>query len=164
MMLEELDEVVKMYGDGRRTVLLEEGGTSSAKNDEAAVEHQIADEDVVITLSHEGFVKRIPMHLYRRRVSSGKALAGMERYEDDYLERIFVARTSGWILSFTEQGQCFFLPVHGRARERQGLPGPVDLRAAGRGRPGGPHRVHDRRGRPGGRRTACSSSCPGAAW
>jgi len=51
------------------------------------------------------------MHLYRRRVSSGKALAGMERYEADYLERIFTARTQGWILSFTEQGQCHFLPV-----------------------------------------------------
>jgi DNA gyrase subunit A len=51
------------------------------------------------------------MHLYRRRVGSGKALAGMERYEDDYLERIFVARTSGWILTFTEAGHCHFLPV-----------------------------------------------------
>ena len=51
------------------------------------------------------------MHLYRRRVSSGKALAGMERYQDDYLERIFVARTRGWILTFTESGHCHFLPV-----------------------------------------------------
>jgi DNA gyrase subunit A len=111
VMLEELGEVVKTWGDERRTVLLEEGRDDGGKGEEAAVEQQIADEDVVITLSHEGFVKRIPMHLYRRRVSSGKALAGMERYEDDYLERVFVARTSGWILSFTEQGQCFFLPV-----------------------------------------------------
>jgi len=75
------------------------------------LERQIADEDVVVTLSHEGFVKRIPMHLYRRRVGAGKALAGMERYEDDYLERLFVARTQGWILAFTEQGHCHFLPV-----------------------------------------------------
>ncbi|MCG6957688.1 MAG: DNA gyrase subunit A [Gemmatimonadetes bacterium] len=111
VMLEELGEVVKMWGDGRRTVLLEEGRDEGGKGEEAAVEQQIADEDVVVTLSHEGFVKRIPMHLYRRRVSAGKALAGMERYEDDYLERVFVARTAGWILSFTEQGQCFFLPV-----------------------------------------------------
>ena len=69
------------------------------------------DEDVVVTLSHEGFVKRIPIHLYRRRVGSGKALAGMERYEDDYLERIFVARMQGWILAFTEGGHCHFLRV-----------------------------------------------------
>jgi len=44
-------------------------------------------------------------------VGSGKALAGMERYEDDYLERIFVARTNGWVLTFTESGHCHFLPV-----------------------------------------------------
>jgi DNA gyrase subunit A len=71
----------------------------------------MADEDVVVTVSHEGFVKRIPMHLYRRRVTSGKALAGMERFEGDYLERVFVARTQGWILVFTKGGQVFYLPV-----------------------------------------------------
>ena len=71
----------------------------------------MADEDVVVTVSHEGFVKRIPMHLYRRRVSSGKTLAGMDRYDEDYLERVFVARTQGWILVFTKAGHVFFLPV-----------------------------------------------------
>ena len=105
-MLEELDELVKKYGDDRRTVIIEEG-----EYEDVVVEDTVADEDVVITVSHEGFVKRIPMHLYRRRVSSGKALAGMERFGDDYLERIFVARTQGWLLAFTEQGQVHFLPV-----------------------------------------------------
>jgi len=106
IMLEELDELVKKYGDDRRTVIIEEG-----EPEDVVVEDTVADEDVVITVSHEGFVKRIPMHLYRRRVSSGKALAGMERFGDDYLERIFVARTQGWLLAFTEQGQVHFLPV-----------------------------------------------------
>ncbi|MFQ5536490.1 MAG: DNA gyrase subunit A [Gemmatimonadota bacterium] len=106
VMLEELNEVVARYADERRTVVLEEG-----REEEAPVEAQVADEDVVVTLTHEGYVKRIPMHLYRRRVSSGKALAGMERYEDDYLERVFTARTRGWILAFTEGGHCHFLPV-----------------------------------------------------
>jgi DNA gyrase subunit A len=110
VMLDELTQVVKGHGDGRRTVILDEdGGDPSAEA--APVEEGIADEDVVVTLSHEGFVKRIPMHLYRRRLSSGKALAGMERYEDDYLERIFVAKTRGWVLCFTEGGHCHFLPV-----------------------------------------------------
>lgn len=108
IMLEELGEVVDKYGDARRTILLDDSEDEVEAPD---VEGQLADEDVVVTLSHEGFVKRIPMHLYRRRVGSGKALAGMERYEDDYLERIFVARTSGWILAFTEHGHCHFLPV-----------------------------------------------------
>ena len=106
IMIEELDELVEKYGDDRRTVILEED-----ESEEVAVEDTVADEDVVITVSHEGFVKRIPMHLYRRRVSSGKALAGMERFEDDYLERIFVARTQGWLLAFTERGHVHFLPV-----------------------------------------------------
>jgi DNA gyrase subunit A len=108
VMLDELADVVKKHGDARRTVILDD---DEAEIETPALERQIADEDVVVTLSHEGFIKRIPMHLYRRRVGSGKALAGMERYEDDYLERIFVARTSGWILAFTEGGHCHFLPV-----------------------------------------------------
>ncbi len=106
VMLDELDEIVEKYGDARRTVILEDDGS-----EEMEVESALADEDAVITVSHEGFVKRIPMHLYRRRVSSRKALAGMERYETDYLERVFVARTQGWLLAFTENGHLHFLPV-----------------------------------------------------
>jgi len=106
IMLEELDEIVEKYGDARRTILLEDD-----ESDEMEVENTVADEDAVITVSHEGFVKRIPMHLYRRRVSSGKQLAGMERFENDYLERIFVARTQSWLLAFTENGHLHFLPV-----------------------------------------------------
>ena len=106
LMLEELDEIVGKYGDARRTVILEDD-----VSEEMEVENTVADEDAVITVSHEGFVKRIPMHLYRRRVSSGKALAGMERFESDYLERVFVARTQGWLLAFTENGHLHFLPV-----------------------------------------------------
>ena len=106
IMIEELDEIVEKYGDDRRTVILDDH-----ESEEVAVEDTVADEDVVITVSHEGFIKRIPMHIYRRRVSSGKALAGMERFEDDYLERVFVARTQGWLLAFTQGGQVHFLPV-----------------------------------------------------
>ena len=108
IMLDELGAVVEKYGNERRTVLLDD---DKAQVETPQLEKKIADEDVVITLSHGGFVKRIPMHLYRRRVGSGKALAGMERYEDDYLEKLFVARTQGWILAFTERGQCHFLHV-----------------------------------------------------
>jgi len=106
VLMDELREIVERFGDPRRTVLLEGGGEEAA-----AVESSIADEDVVVTMSHEGFVKRIPMHLYRRRVSGGKSLAGMDKYDEDYLERVFVARTQGWILAFTRGGHVFFLPV-----------------------------------------------------
>ena len=123
VLLEELEEVVEKYGDARRTVILEDD-----ESDEMEVENTVADEDAVITVSHEGFVKRIPMHLYQRRVSSGKALAGMERFENDYLERIFVARTQGWLLAFTESGHLRFLPVldvpeGGRATRGQSIYG-----------------------------------------
>ena len=107
-MLDELGDVVKKYGNERRTVILD---NEKQEVTPSPIEDRLVDEDVVITLSHEGFIKRIPMHLYRRRVGSGKALAGMERYEDDYLERVFVARTQGWILAFTENGHGHFLPV-----------------------------------------------------
>ena len=132
VMLEELDEIVEKYGDERRTVLLDEDG-----EEEMEVENTVADEDAVITVSHEGFVKRIPMHLHRRRVSSGKALAGMERFENDYLERVFVARTLGWLLAFTEGGHMHFLPVldvpeGGRASRGQSIYG---LTMADRGDP-----------------------------
>ena len=123
VMLEELDEIVEKYGDARRTVILEDDGS-----EEMEVENAVADEDAVITVSHQGFVKRIPMHLYRRRVSSGKTLAGMERFETDYLERVFVARTQGWLLAFTENGHLHFLPVFevpegGRASRGQSVYG-----------------------------------------
>ncbi|MGE0160202.1 MAG: DNA gyrase subunit A [Gemmatimonadales bacterium] len=108
VMLDELAEVVKKYGDARRTVLLDE---EDAEIESPALERQLADEDTVVTLSHAGFIKRIPIHIYRRRVDSGKGLADLERYDDDYLERVFVARTNGWILTFTESGHCHFLPV-----------------------------------------------------
>lgn len=108
IMLEELGDVVEKHGDDRRTVLLDD---DEVDTETLIIEGQLADEDVVVTMSHEGFVKRMPLHLYRRRVGSGKALAGMERYQEDYLERIIVARTQGWILTFTATGHCHFLPV-----------------------------------------------------
>jgi DNA gyrase subunit A len=106
VVLGELAEAEEAYGDARRTVILRD-----AEEHDAPVEDAVADEDVVITVSHQGFVKRLPVHLYRRRVASGKALAGMEAYDDDWLERVFTARTRGWILAFTGGGQVHFLSV-----------------------------------------------------
>ncbi|MFW6079314.1 MAG: DNA gyrase C-terminal beta-propeller domain-containing protein, partial [Gemmatimonadota bacterium] len=101
----ELDELVETYGDARRTTIVEGDA-------EIAVEDMIAQEDVVITLSHEGYLKRIPMYLYKRRVSSGKPLAGMERYETDFLEHAFIASTHDALLFFTDDGRAHALPVH----------------------------------------------------
>ena len=106
IVLRELATLTQRFGDGRRTMILEE-----TTKEEALVEDVIADEDVVITVSRQGFVKRIPVHLYRRRVRSGKALVDMESHEDDWLERMFTARTKGWLLAFTERGRAHFLSV-----------------------------------------------------
>ena len=106
ILMQELDGVVERFGDARRTVLLAEGDA-----EDASVEVAMADEDVIVTVSHGGFVKRIPMHIYRRRIAGGKPLAAMDKYDEDYLERVFVARTQGWVMVFTRKGHVHFLPV-----------------------------------------------------
>jgi len=106
VVLDELDVEVERHGDARRTRILKD-----ALENEAPVEDAVADEDVVITVTHQGFVKRTPAHLHRRRVTSGKGVAEMESHPDDWMSRIFTARTKGWILAITEQGQVHFLSV-----------------------------------------------------
>ncbi len=100
----ELDDVVRAFGDARRTTIVEGDA-------EFAVEDLVAQEDVVITMSHQGYIKRVPMSLYRRRITTGKALAGMDRYEDDFLEHVFVANTHETLVFFTTDGQALALPV-----------------------------------------------------
>ncbi|MGH7476299.1 MAG: DNA gyrase subunit A [Longimicrobiales bacterium] len=100
----ELDELVERYGDARRTEILDQ-------EEKLAIPDLVAEEDWVITLSHEGFAKRIPLQLYRRRMDSGRALAGMERYEDDYLERVFMAGSHDTLLVFTADGRAHALAV-----------------------------------------------------
>ena len=107
VMLGELDQVVERYGDDRRTVILE----GKDRTGFAYVATEVADEDVVITMSRQGYLKRVPMHLYRRRVAAGLALAAMERFPGDYLETVVVARSRGWLLSFTGSGQAYCLRV-----------------------------------------------------
>jgi len=106
VVLEELDHVVQRFGDDRRTRIL-----FDADEHAAPVENAVADEAVVITVSHEGFVKRMPVHLYQRRMAQGKPLAEMDAHEGDWLERVFTGQTAGWLLAFTESGHCHFLSV-----------------------------------------------------
>ncbi len=107
VMLDELDGVVERFADKRRTEILPDRNRA----DFAYVESGAADEDVVVTLSRQGYAKRIPMHLYRRRMTTGTPLAAMDRFPGDYLERVLVARTRGWLLCFTDRGHVHFLRV-----------------------------------------------------
>ena len=123
-MLAELDAVVEQFGDARRTVIL------SGDEDAAAYEKtSAADEAVVATVSRRRYVKRIPVHIHRRRTAAGRALARMDRYEGDFLEKAVVARTRGWLLLFTKGGKVWHLkledvpeaPLASRGRSAYGL-------------------------------------------
>ncbi|HEY0305278.1 MAG TPA: DNA gyrase subunit A [Longimicrobiales bacterium] len=107
VLLTELDEAVEQFGDVRRTQIIE-GDVADLKVD---VQDLVAQEQVVITLSHQGYIKRVPMGLYRRRVSGGKAERGLEKHAEDFLEHVFVASTTDTLVFFTDQGQAHALPV-----------------------------------------------------
>jgi DNA gyrase subunit A len=100
----ELQEMEERYGDDRRTEIVpDEKGLT--------LQDLVAEEEVVVIVSREGYVKQVPMGLFRRRTGRGKRLAGMERYENDYLEHVFVASTGDTLLFFTEDGKVHWLPV-----------------------------------------------------
>ena len=104
VLVAELDEIVDRFGDERRTTIVSDAG-------EFDVEDLQADEQVVISLSHQAYIKRVPMALYRRRVSRGRALSGMDRYDEDFLEHVFVASSSDTLVFFTDRGQAHALAV-----------------------------------------------------
>ncbi|MGH7506076.1 MAG: DNA gyrase C-terminal beta-propeller domain-containing protein, partial [Longimicrobiales bacterium] len=104
VLLTELDDIVERFGDERRTTIVAEAS-------EFEVEDLEAEEHVVISLSHQAYIKRVPMALYRRRVSRGRALAGMDRYEEDFLEHVFVAGSSDTLVFFTDRGQAHAITV-----------------------------------------------------
>jgi DNA gyrase subunit A len=104
VLIEELDEVVMKFGDERRTQIVRDPS-------DFEVEDLVAEEQVVITMSHQSYIKRVPLSLYRRRVSSGRALAGMDRHEEDFLEHVFVASTQDTLVFFTRQGQAYAIAV-----------------------------------------------------
>jgi DNA gyrase subunit A len=101
----ELDEIDKAYGDERRTEILEATGDIS-------VEDMIADEEMVITVTHSGYIKRSPLSLYRAQHRGGKGRTGMTTKEDDFVEQMYVATAHSYILVFTESGHMYWLKVH----------------------------------------------------
>ncbi|MBI4810985.1 MAG: DNA gyrase subunit A, partial [Ignavibacteriales bacterium] len=102
---EVLLDVKKKFGDERRTEII-------YKAEEFSVEDMIAEEDVVITISHSGFIKRFPVSGYRRQARGGKGVMGAATKEDDFIEHMFIASTHDYILFFTDTGRCHWLKVH----------------------------------------------------
>jgi DNA gyrase subunit A len=101
---EELLEIRKKYGDERRTEIV-------YKAEEFSVEDMIAEEDVVITISHSGYIKRFPVSGYRRQARGGRGVTGATTKEDDFIEHMFIASTHHYILFFTDKGRCYWLKV-----------------------------------------------------
>jgi DNA gyrase subunit A len=101
---DELAEIKEKYGDERKTEIV----YSSA---EMNTEDFIEDEPVVITISHEGYIKRTALTEYRRQARGGKGAIGSNSRDEDFIEHLFVATNHNYMLFFTETGQCFWLRV-----------------------------------------------------
>jgi DNA gyrase subunit A len=102
---EEMTHLEQKYGDPRRTEIVSDTG-------EFSVEDLIADEEMVVTISHTGYIKRIPASTYRRQRRGGRGLAGMGTKDDDWVEHLFIASTHDYMLVFTQNGQVYWLKVY----------------------------------------------------
>jgi DNA gyrase subunit A len=102
---EELEGLKKKYGDERRTDIVGEV-------EDLEVEDLIADEDVVVTISHGGYIKRLPVSAYRKQKRGGRGATGAEVKEEDFIEHLFVASTKDYLLVFSDKGQVYWLKVY----------------------------------------------------
>ena len=101
----ELRDVQERYGDERRTEIIPD-----AKD--FTIEDMIAEEEMVITITHNGFIKRYPVSGYRRQNRGGRGSAGAKARDEDFIEHLFTASTHDYILFFTDRGKCHWLRVH----------------------------------------------------
>ena len=102
---EEMEQIRKDHGDERRTEILADSG-------EIDVEDLIAEEDMVVTISHDGYIKRSPVSLYRAQRRGGKGMTGVKPKEEDFVEMLFVASSHDHLLFFTNKGRVYWKKVH----------------------------------------------------
>ncbi|HTK48294.1 MAG TPA: DNA gyrase subunit A [Gemmatimonadaceae bacterium] len=105
LMKGELQELATKYGDERRTEITSDEG-------EFTIEDLIADEEMVVTISHSGYIKRTSVSTYKRQRRGGRGLNGQALKDEDFIEHLFVASTHEYLLVFTDDGRCFWLKVH----------------------------------------------------
>ena len=105
VVLDELREVRERFGDDRRTEILEEAG-------ELRIEDLIADEDVAITVTNTGYVKRTAISTYRAQRRGGKGRIGMRTREEDFVSHLFIASTHAYLMIFSDRGRAYWLKVH----------------------------------------------------
>jgi DNA gyrase subunit A len=102
---EDIYEIKEKYGDERRTKITEKVQTF-------AIEDLIAEEEVIVTVSHGGYVKRMPIDTYRRQGRGGIGIIGSDTKEGDFIKHLFVASTHDYLLIFTNRGKCYWLKVY----------------------------------------------------
>jgi DNA gyrase subunit A len=102
---DELERIGSDYGDERRTEIISDEG-------EFTIEDLIAEENMVITVSHSGYIKRTAVSTYRRQRRGGRGLSGQDLKDQDFIEHLFIGSTHDHILFFTDDGRCFKLKVH----------------------------------------------------
>jgi DNA gyrase subunit A len=102
---EEMEEIKERHGDERRTEILQDTG-------DLDIEDLIAEEDMVVTISHDGYIKRNPISLYRAQRRGGKGLTGVKPKKEDFVELLFVASSHDYFLFFTNKGKVYWKKVH----------------------------------------------------
>jgi len=102
---QDLKDLKEKYGNERRTKI-------TAQTGEFEIEDLIAEEDVVVTFSHAGYVKRIPVNTYRSQRRGGRGITGMATKEDDFVEQLFVTNTHAFLLLFTTRGRLYWIRVY----------------------------------------------------
>jgi DNA gyrase subunit A len=102
---EELEEIKKQYADPRRTEIRED-------TEQIEPEDLIVEEEMVVTISNTGYIKRNPVTLYRAQHRGGKGKVGMATKEDDFVSKLFIASTHSYLLIFTSQGRVYWIKVH----------------------------------------------------
>lgn len=102
---DELLEIKNKYGDERKTEIVTETA-------ELTIEDLITEEDMVITLSHNGYIKRNPLSIYRSQRRGGKGLTGMETREEDYVEQLFIGSTHDYMLFFSNMGRLYWKKIY----------------------------------------------------
>jgi len=102
---EDIYEIKEKYGDARRTKI-------TAAAEQFAAEDLIAEEEVIVTVSHSGYVKRLPIDTYRKQARGGRGIIGSDTKEGDFIKHLFIASTHDYLLIFTNRGKCYWLKVY----------------------------------------------------
>lgn len=125
VIIDELNEIKEKYGDERRTEIV-------ASSEDINIEDMIVEEDVVVTISHAGYIKRNAVSLYKSQHRGGRGKVGMGTKEEDFVEKIFIASTHNYLLVFTSAGKVYWLKVYqipqaGRAAKGKAMVNLINL-------------------------------------